>query len=126
MTLMGIVKSLAGLVVARVFLGLMEAGYFPGVAFYLSMWYKRSEHAFRIAIFFSMATVAGAFGGIFAYGIAHMRNVGGYENGWHWIFILGSIISVLANGKEGLLTVLVSVIAPFFIRDVLPSFIKVF
>ena len=119
MTLMGTVSSLSGLIVARVFLGMMEAGYFPGVAFYLSMWYKRSEHAFRIAVFFSMATLAGAFGGILAYGIAFMKNVGGYVNGWHWIFILGSTVLVLANHKEGLVTVLVSLIAPLFIRDVL-------
>jgi MFS family permease len=91
MTLMGTVNNLAGLEVARVFLGMMEAGYFPGVAFYLSVWYKRSEHALRIAVFFSMATCAGAFGGILAYGIGFMRNIGGYANGWHWIFILGTM-----------------------------------
>jgi MFS family permease len=90
MTLTGVVKSFAGLDVTRVLLGMMESGYFPGVVFYLSVWYKRSEHALRIAIFFSMATAAGAFGGILAYGIAHMKNVGGYVNGWHWIFILGT------------------------------------
>ena len=66
---MGIVTNLAGLAVTRVFLGIMEAGYFPGVSYYLTAWYKRSEHAFRIAIFFSMATFAGAFGGLLAYGI---------------------------------------------------------
>jgi MFS family permease len=86
---MGLVSSLAGLVIARVFLGLAEAAYFPGVAFYLTLWYKRTEHAFRIAVFFSMATLAGAFGGILAYGIGFMKNIGSFENGWHWIFILG-------------------------------------
>jgi len=97
MTLMGTVKNLAGLAAARVFLGMMEAGYFPGVAFYLSVWYKRSEHALRMAVFFSMATCAGAFGGILAYGIGFMHNIGGYANGWHWIFILG-ICDVLRCG----------------------------
>jgi len=38
MTLMGIVKNLTGLILCRVFLGMMEAGYFPGVAFYLTLW----------------------------------------------------------------------------------------
>ena len=87
---MGTVKNLVGLEVTRLFLGMMEAGYFPGVAFYLSVWYKRSEHALRIAVFFSMATCAGAFGGILAYGIGFMHKIGGYANGWHWIFILGT------------------------------------
>jgi hypothetical protein len=89
MALMGLVKNLTGLLIARVFLGMMEAGYFPGVAFYLTNFYKRDELAFRIAIFFSMATFAGAFGGILAWGIGHMKNIGSFENGWHWIFILG-------------------------------------
>ena len=31
MTLMGTVKNLRGLIIARVFLGMLEAGYFPGV-----------------------------------------------------------------------------------------------
>jgi MFS family permease len=66
-------------------LGVTESGLFPGVVYYLSMWYKRDERQYRISLFFSCASLAGAFGGI--WGIAHMRNVGGYA-GWRWIFIL--------------------------------------
>ena len=86
MVTMGLVHSLSGLVVARVFLGLFEAGFFPGTAFYLSCWYRRTEHCFRLALFFSMATMAGAFGGIFAFGIGKMSGVGG-KAGWSWIFM---------------------------------------
>lgn len=38
----------------------------------ISLWYVRNEQAIRIGIFFSAATVAGAFGGLLAYGIAHL------------------------------------------------------
>jgi len=38
MTCMGLVKSFGGLIAARFFLGLAEAGLFPGVQFYLSCW----------------------------------------------------------------------------------------
>ena len=58
-----------------------------GIVFYLSMWYKRNERQFRVALFFSAASLAGAFGGILAFGIAKMKGVGGYS-GWRWIFIL--------------------------------------
>ena len=119
MILMGFVKSFVGLIIARVFLGMMEAGYFPGVAFYLTNFYKRDELAFRIAIFFSMATFAGAFGGLLAYGIGFMKGIGSFKNAWHWIFILGRIfLSKLPNNVDGILTVLVSLIAPLFILDV--------
>lgn len=41
----------------------------------------------RIAIFFSSATLAGAFGGILAWAISHMGGIGG-KGGWAWIFIV--------------------------------------
>jgi MFS family permease len=88
-TLMGVSQNFAGFLAARFFLGITESGLFPGVVFYLSMWYKRTESHYRVALFFSAASLAGAFGGIFAYGIGFMKGVGGY-NGWRWIFILVS------------------------------------
>lgn len=75
------VSGFSGFYAVRFFLGLAEGGLFPGVVFYLSMWYKRNERQFRIALFFSMASLAGAFGGILAYGIGFMDGVGGYR-GW--------------------------------------------
>lgn len=86
-TLMGIIQSKTGFWVVRFFLGVTESGLFPGIVFYLSMWYKRNERQFRVALFFSAASLAGAFGGILAFGIAKMKGVGGYD-GWRWIFIL--------------------------------------
>ncbi|KAI5362351.1 putative major facilitator superfamily, MFS transporter superfamily [Septoria linicola] len=70
-------------------------------------WVLPRERCFRyrVALFFAMASLAGAFGGILAYGIGHMRGVGGY-NGWRWIFIL-----------EGLLTCIVAVGAYWFVAD---------
>lgn len=65
--LLGVVRNLAGFFVARFFLGVAESGLFPGVVYYLSMWYKRRERQFRISLFFSAAALAGSFGGILAY-----------------------------------------------------------
>ena len=121
MVLMGFVKSYVGLIVARVFLGMVESGYFPGVTFYLTNFYKREELALRVAIFFSMATFAGAFGGLLAYGIGFMKNIGIFKSSWHWIFILGNDLSEkFANIIDGSLTIIVSLIAPLFILDVCP------
>jgi len=75
---------------ARVFLGLTEAGLFPGITFYLSLWYRRRDAAQRIAIFFSAATIAGAFGGLLAYAIEHMESIGGLY-GWQWIVSFSSV-----------------------------------
>jgi MFS family permease len=43
MTLMGIVQNYHGLLLCRLFLGVAEAGLFPGVAYYLTMWYCTRE-----------------------------------------------------------------------------------
>ncbi|CAG8179825.1 unnamed protein product [Penicillium salamii] len=103
MTLMGVVKDYGGLLATRLFLGV--AGLYPGVAYYITLWYPRHRAQFRQAMFFSAASVAGAFSGLLAYAIAKMDGVGGYA-GWRWIFIL-----------EGLLTVFVALVAPFSIHD---------
>lgn len=87
MVTMGLVHNAAGLMAARFFLGVAEAGLFPGVAYYLSCWYKRSEFGIRSAIFFSAAALAGSFGGLLAAAIAQMDGIGG-KAGWAWIFIL--------------------------------------
>lgn len=47
MTAMGFVTNWDGLMAARFFLGVAEAGLFPGVNYYLSCWYKRDEFAVR-------------------------------------------------------------------------------
>lgn len=56
------VTTFAGLCVARAFLGLAEGGTMPGIAFYLSTFYRRGELLFRIGIFVSASSLAGAFG----------------------------------------------------------------
>ncbi|KAK0489179.1 hypothetical protein IW261DRAFT_401231 [Armillaria novae-zelandiae] len=61
----------------RWMLGMFEACLAPGVNFYLSCWYKRTEFGLRAAFFFSAATVSGAFGGLLAAAISNMDGIGG-------------------------------------------------
>ena len=80
---MGLIRDFGGLIAMRVLLGVFESGLFPGATYLLSLWYPRSRLQFRIAVFFSAATVAGAFSGLLAYGIQFMSGTAGY-NGWRW------------------------------------------
>ncbi|KAI0581696.1 UhpC Sugar phosphate permease [Pyrenophora tritici-repentis] len=93
MTLMGVVHNKEGLLACRFFLGIAEAGLFPGVNYYLSCWYKRQELGFRAALFFSAAALAGSFGGLLAAAITQMHGTAGYE-GWRWIFIIEGLMTV--------------------------------
>ncbi|KAI2635928.1 major facilitator superfamily domain-containing protein [Xylaria nigripes] len=105
MTGMGFCYNNSGLLAARWFLGLAEAGLFPGINYYLSCWYKRSEFGTRAAIFFSAAALAGSFGGLLAAAIEQLNGKGGLH-GWRWIFIL-----------EGLLTVIVALASFWMVHD---------
>ena len=105
MTTMGLVHNGAGLMAARFFLGVAEAGLFPGVNYYISCWYKRSEFGIRAAVFSSAAALAGSFGGLLAAAIAKMDGIGG-KRGWAWIFIL-----------EGLATVLIGIASYWLVHD---------
>ncbi|KAI0428811.1 major facilitator superfamily domain-containing protein [Xylaria sp. FL1042] len=105
LTLMGIVQSFKGLLSTRLFLGVTEAGLYPGCAYYLTMWYCRREIQLRQAMFFSAASIAGAFSGLLAYAIAKLDGLGGLE-GWRWIFIL-----------EGIATVVIAFAAFFLLYD---------
>merc|ERR1712029_891455 len=96
MTLMGLVTNYSGLLACRWFLGLAEAGLFPGVNYYLSCWYKRSELGMRAAVFFSAAALAGSFGGLLAAAIAQMEGVGG-KAGWAWIFIIEGLATMFVG-----------------------------
>jgi MFS family permease len=65
----------------------MEAGLFPGLIYFLTFWYRTSERSLRVAIILASATLAGAFGGAIAYGIAHMNQTHSLA-GWRWLFII--------------------------------------
>jgi MFS family permease len=73
--------------VLRVFLGAFEGGFYPSCVYLLSTWYPRYELQKRNAAFFLIGNVATAFGGILAYGLMHMKGLGG-QSGWRWIFIV--------------------------------------
>lgn len=64
----------------------------PGIAYYMSRWYRRSELAFRLSLYIVMAPLAGAFGGLLASGILTLDSVGSLKT-WRMIFIIEGIIT---------------------------------
>lgn len=93
MTCQGLVQNHNHLYVTRILLGLTESGFFPAASYLLTTWYCRFEVQTRLAVFFSAASLAGAFSGLLAFGIEKMEGVGGLA-GWRWIFILEGIVTV--------------------------------
>ncbi|KAH6693449.1 major facilitator superfamily domain-containing protein [Plectosphaerella plurivora] len=101
----GFLNSWQGLAVLRVFLGIFEAGLFPGCVYLVSSWYARYEVQKRMAGFFLTASALSAFANILAYGIIQIANHHPWK-GWRWIFII-----------EGALTTVAGIISWFIIVD---------
>jgi MFS family permease len=76
----------------RFVLGIFEAGMLPGIAYYMSRWYRRSELAFRLSIYIAMAPLAGAFGGLLASGILKLSHFGGLHT-WRMLFAIEGILT---------------------------------
>ncbi|TKX18846.1 MFS transporter-like protein 169 [Elsinoe australis] len=91
---MSVVKSYHHLIILRIFVGIMEAGFAPGILLIISSWYKREEQSKRFAVFMSAAILSGAFGGLLAGAIT-----GGLEGahgirGWRWLFIVEGVATI--------------------------------
>ncbi|CAO1638965.1 unnamed protein product [Sympodiomycopsis kandeliae] len=93
MTFTGLITNFQGLLAMRILLGFFETGLFCGVTTLLSFIYPRAFIQVRFGIFYVAATVAGAFSGLLAYGLARVH-VGSYE-GWRWIFIVEGLCTVV-------------------------------
>ncbi|KAG2233444.1 hypothetical protein INT48_008850 [Thamnidium elegans] len=92
-TVMAASTNFAGIAVSRFFIGVFEAGFFPGVIYFLSVWYTRQEYGRRIGFFWSFSSLAGAFGGLIAYGISQIEN--DTLKTWQWLFIIEGVPSVI-------------------------------
>lgn len=88
-----VVRSFAGLAVARFFIGFVEAVFFPGVLFYLSIFYNRKQYAFRMALFYSGSQLGNAFGGLLAIAILELDGRFGLQ-GWRWLFLVEGVVTV--------------------------------
>ncbi|KIV81911.1 hypothetical protein PV11_04059 [Exophiala sideris] len=104
-TLTGLVQSYGGLIACRLILGALEAGLFPGMTIYLTLFYTKRQLALRVGYLFVSAAIAGSVGGLLAYGIGFMDGTAGYR-GWRWILIL-----------EGLPTFVLGIAVYFWLAD---------
>jgi len=81
----------------RFLLGLAEAGFFPGVIFYLTLWYPSKLRASRTAWFVAAIAVSGVVGNPISGWI--MDKLSGTMNlaGWQWLFLSEGIPSLIVG-----------------------------
>ena len=91
------VRSERSFYAVRFLLGLAEAGFFPGVIFYLTLWYPSRLRSTRTAWFVAAIAVSGVVGNPISGWI--MDSFSGAMNlaGWQWLFLAEGIPSILVG-----------------------------
>ncbi len=78
----------------RLLLGIMEAGFFPGMIYYLANWIPVRERARTIALFMTSTSLAGVVGGPLSGLLLRLKGVLGLA-GWQWLFVAEGLPAVV-------------------------------
>jgi ACS family tartrate transporter-like MFS transporter len=78
----------------RFLLGAAEAGFFPGVVYYLSHWYPEGQRARAIAAFMTAVPVSGVIGGPLSGALLTLNGLFGLA-GWQWLFLVEGTPAIL-------------------------------
>jgi sugar phosphate permease len=81
----------------RFLLGIAEAGFFPGVIFYLTLWYPSRLRATRTAWFVAAIAVSGVIGNPVSGWIMDKLSGAGGLAGWQWLFLSEGIPSIIVG-----------------------------
>ena len=89
-----LVKGPTGFYVLRFLLGVAEAGFFPGMVLYLTLWFPGSYRARFTSIFTTAIPLASIVGGPLSGLILGLNGLGGLK-GWQWLFLLEGLPAIL-------------------------------
>ncbi len=78
----------------RFLLGLAEAGFFPGVIYYLSIWFPARKRAAMIGAFMTAAPLSTALGSPVSAQLLQLHGFAGLA-GWQWMFVLEALPALL-------------------------------
>ena len=91
------VTTRSGLYLARVALGAAEAGFTPGVIFYLNSWFPSAYRGRALGSFLIILPIALVVGGPLSSVLLSVNGLLGLE-GWQWLFLVEGLPSVVLAG----------------------------
>ncbi|MBV8259385.1 MAG: MFS transporter [Paraburkholderia sp.] len=94
--LMGFTTSMNVFCGLRFALGVAEAGFYPGVIYYLTLWFPQSYRARVLGIFTLGSALANMLGSLVGGWLLSLDGVGGLA-GWQWVFIATGLPAVLVG-----------------------------
>jgi MFS transporter, ACS family, tartrate transporter len=84
---MMLVRGPAAFYTLRFLLGAAEAGFFPGMIYYLTRWFPARERARTVAAFMTATLTAGIIGGPVSGALLSLDGASGLA-GWQWLFLV--------------------------------------
>lgn len=93
---MAAMKAAWSLYLLRLLLGIVIAGMWPGMAYYLTLFYPPSRTGKRIGQYFTAAQVSAAVVGLVSAGFQKMDGLGGLV-GFQWMFLLYGLVGILVG-----------------------------
>jgi MFS transporter, ACS family, tartrate transporter len=91
---MVIVRTPGSFYALRFLLGVAEAGFFPGVIYYMSGWFPPAARAAAVARFMTAIALSGIVGGPLSGALFTLDGMAGLA-GWQWIFLAEGIPSLV-------------------------------
>ncbi|MET4589608.1 MFS transporter [Arthrobacter sp. 754] len=104
-TAMFMVNGEAMFYVIRFLLGAAEAGFFPAILFYLTLWFPAAQRVTVLGLFILAQPISNALGAPVSGMLLNMEGVLGLH-GWQWVYII-----------EGIPAILLGIITPFVMTD---------
>ncbi|MFE4542666.1 MFS transporter [Arthrobacter sp. NPDC056727] len=98
-TAMALVNGETTFYVIRFLLGAAEAGFFPAILFYLTLWFPAPQRVLVLGIFILAQPVSNALGAPVSGLLLQMEGIAGLH-GWQWLYIIEGVPAILL----GLLT----------------------
>jgi ACS family tartrate transporter-like MFS transporter len=93
-TCMMFVSDVTSFYVLRFLLGAAEAGFFPGIIFYMTYWFPAAYRSRTVALFMTAAVVSNIIGSPLSGWLLEMDGVAGMR-GWKWLFLIEGIPSMV-------------------------------
>jgi MFS transporter, ACS family, tartrate transporter len=81
----------------RVLLGIAEAGFFPGIIFYLTLWFPAVYRARIVGYFMAAIPLSTVIGAPISGILLTMHGFGGLA-GWQWLFIIEAVPAIILSG----------------------------
>ncbi len=94
---MMLVRGPASFYLLRFLLGVVEAGFFPGVILYFTYWFPAADRARAVARFMTAIPVAQIIGGPTSGWLLGLHGLAGLS-GWQWVFLLEGLPSIVLGG----------------------------